>query len=361
MIIVDAHLDLAWNMLTFDRDYTRSAAETRQLERGKQAPELNGDTMIGWPDFQRGRVAVVFSTLFAAPIRRKHGQWDTQCYRDSGEAFSLYSEQLDIYDRLLDDHADKFRLVKQGSDLEETLSIWSHPDANSEGHPVGLVMLMEGAEGVRAVRELESWWMRGVRIIGPAWAGNRFCGGTGEPGKLTQAGYELLDAMAQLGFLLDLSHMDEEAAVQALEHYPGVILASHANARALLNNLDSNRHLTDRLIQGIIERAGVIGIVPMNPFLVAGWKMTDGRDHVTLEHIAAQIDHICQIAGDAEHVGIGSDFDGGFGLQSAPIDIDTIADLVKLAPFLDAKGYTQKDIDAIFGANWIRCLKGALP
>lgn len=361
MIIVDAHLDLVWNMLTFDRDYTRSAAETRKLEKGKQAPEFNGDSMIGWPDFQRGRVALVFATLFAAPYRRKNGQWDTQCYRDPDEAFSLYTNQLDVYHRLFADHADKFRLIETQSDLAETLSPWSRTEENTGDRPVGCVVLMEGAEGIRSVNELESWWVRGVRIIGPAWAGNRFCGGTGEPGDLTQAGYELIDAMAQLDFILDLSHMDEGAALQALEHYPRTIIASHANARALLKNTDSNRHLTDRVIRHIIERAGVIGIVPMNPFLIAGWQKSDGRDRVTLEHVVAQIDHICQLAGNALHVGIGSDFDGGFGLQSAPIDIDTIADLIKLTPLLETRGYSEIDIDAILGLNWIRCLNEALP
>ena len=358
-IIIDAHQDLAWNMLTFERDYARSAEETRQLEHRAETPALNGDTLLGWADYQQGNVAVIFSTLFAAPIRKQLGEWDSQAYRDANEAHQHYSAQLDAYHRLVDEHPDKFRLLQTRSDLAETISQWEN--RNVEHHPVGLVVLMEGAEGVRSVGELETWWQRGVRIIGPAWTGTRFCGGTGEPGPLTQEGYQLLEGMAGYGFVLDISHMDEKAALQSLDAYPGTIIASHANASALLKGTESNRFLSDRVIQGLLERDAVIGVVPYNRFLVPGWTKKDGRQMVTLDHVVTQIDYICQMAGDAEHVGIGSDFDGGFGLQSVPAEIDTVADLQKLIPLLAQKGYTEHDIAIIMGQNWLKILKENLP
>jgi membrane dipeptidase len=359
MLLVDAHEDLAWNMLTFGRDYTRPAEATRELERGGLAPLHNGDTLLGWPDYQRGRVAVVLATLFAAPARRQLGDWDTQIYKDAEQARALYSRQLDAYERLADDHPDQFRLVRDLQELESVLDHWQSSDA--EEHPVGLVILMEGAEGVREPAELEEWWARGVRLIGPAWMGTRFCGGTREPGPLTREGRALLEAMASFGFTLDLSHMDEQAALQALEIYAGPVAATHANAKALLKEADSNRFLSDRLIHGLIERDGIVGIVPYNRFLRWGWSPDDGRHLVTLEHVAAQLDYVCQMAGDARHAGLGSDFDGGFGLQAAPAGIDTIADLQKLAPILAERGYTEKDIAAIFGGNWLSLLRRTLP
>ncbi len=361
MLIVDAHQDLAWNMLTFDRDYVLSAAETRRSERGSLAPEVNGDTLLGWADYQRGRVAIIFSTLFAAPLRAKLGSWDTQSYVDERQAYERYRAQLDHYHRLMDEHPEQFRLIETLADLESMLSNWQQDAQGSQDHPVGLVILMEGAEGVREAGNLEEWWQAGVRLIGPAWAGNRFCGGTREPGRLTKDGYELLEGMSDLGFGLDLSHMDEPAALQALGAYSGVIVATHSNALALLEGSDSNRHLTDRVIQGILERDGVIGIVPANAFLLEGWKRADGREHVTLDRAAAQIDYVCQLAGDARHVGIGSDYDGGFGLQSVPVEIDTIADLQKLVPLLVEKGYSHSDIEAIMGGNWLRIVREVLP
>ena len=359
MLIVDAHQDLAWNMLTFGRDYNRSATETRLQEQGSLAQAENGDTLLGWPDYQRGQVAMVFATLFCAPERRRLGEWDTQSYRTPAQARRLYSAQLDAYHRLIENHPDHFQLVDRISRLDDVIAHWKNEQ--QEEHPVGMVILMEGAEGIREPAELEIWWQRGVRLIGPAWIGTRFCGGTHEPGPLTQEGFALLEGMADFGFTLDLSHMDEQAALQALDVYPAPIVASHANALALLKSSESNRHLSDRVLNGLIERDGIVGLVPFNRFLIAGWSPEDGRQAVTLDRLVAQIDYVCQLAGDARHAGIGSDFDGGFGLQSAPAGIDTIADLQKLNPLLAEKGYTQNDIAAILGGNWLSLLTRTLP
>jgi membrane dipeptidase len=373
MLIVDAHEDLAWNILALDRDYTLSVDETRQHEHGTETPLHNGDTLLGWPDYQRGCVAVVFSTLFASPLRARPGEWDTQCYTNISQANAIYRAQVDVYHRLVDDHPDKFRLIHTKEDMLAVLSAWQNspnslsPEATGDkgvegsGKPVGLVMLMEGAEGVRDPGELEEWWGLGVRIIAPAWRGTRFCGGTHEPGPLTKEGYALMEGMADLGFALDLSHMDVKAALQALDAYPGSVIASHANAAALLKGADTNRHLPNEVIRGLIEHDGVIGVVPYNRFLLPNWRSGDRRDMVNLHLVVAQIDYICQMAGDARHIGLGSDFDGGFGVQSVPVEIDTIADMQKLIPLLAEKGYTEDDTASILGLNWISQLHKILP
>lgn len=359
MLIVDGHQDLAWNMLALGRDYTLAAAETRQHEQGSLAVQVNGDTLLGWSDYQRGQVAIIFSTLFTAPANAKLGDWDKLTYETPDQAHKQSMNQLDAYHRLVEGHPDMFRLLHTRDDMRVIIEHWNRKDTDQ--HPVGLVVLMENAEGVRQPAELEEWWQRGVRIIGPAWTGTRFCGGTRQPGPLTPDGYALLERMAEIGFTLDLSHMDETAALQALDSYQGAIIASHANALALLKNTDSNRHLSDRLIRGLIERGGTIGIVPANSFLRPGWKDSGGRASVTLDLVAGQIDYVCQLAGNAQHAAIGSDFDGGFGLQSVPSDIDTIADLQKLAPLLAIKGYSEADIAAILAGNWLAHLERHLP
>lgn len=361
-IIVDSHQDIAWNMQVFGRDYTRSVEGTRRLERRTDIPIHNGDALLGWDAYQDGRVALVFATLFACPVRYKENDWDKSCYTDTQEAYTLYRSQLDLYHRLFQEEGDKFRLILTSRDLETHLEEWQQPmSKSSSGYPVGLLILMEGAEGVREIAELEDWWQSGVRAISPAWAGTRFCGGTKEPGPLTKEGYALLDGMAELGFILDLSHMDEQAVLQALDHYSGRIIASHANAKALLKGVDSNRHLSDRIIEGIFERDGVIGVVPFNQFLHPDWTKGGNREMVSLQRVADQIDYMCQIAGDARHVGIGSDFDGGFGLQSVPHEIDSLADLQKLGDFLGGSGYQEDDIAAIMGKNWLNLVSESLP
>lgn len=361
--LIDAHEDLAYNTLTFNRDYRRPVAETRRLEQNTQIPASTGHTLLGWPEFQRGQVALVFSTLFLVPPQHRGGPFERQVYHDYSEAFRLYQEQIDVYHRLAQEHPDQFCLVRSRAELKAALQPWQEtPAAPPEiTHPVGLLILMEGAEGLRSLDDLEHWWQQGLRLIGPVWAGGRFCGGMYEPGGFTAEGQELLKVMAQLGFTLDISHMNDISALHALDHYPGGVIASHANARALLKGIQGERHLTDAAIRRLVERGGIIGVMPFNRFLQPGWTVKDDRCQITLQLLADHIDHICQLAGNARHVGIGSDFDGGFGWPEVPIEIDTIADLQKLAPVLAGRGYSDEDIAAIFGGNWQAYLERSLP
>ncbi len=359
-LIIDAHQDLAYNIFSFGRDYRRSALTLREQEVDAPIPELqNGKPLLGWPEYQQAKVALVFASLFILPRKYKTDQYDRVDFGTPAEAYRLYRAQMDIYHRLAEESPDKFTLVKDRPALAALLLDWEKvPDRE---HPVGLVISMEGAEGLSRPEELEEWWQAGLRIVGPVWAGTRYCGGTKEKGKFTSEGFRLLEIMAELGYTLDIAHMSDESALQALDRYEGAIIASHANARALLTADDSGRHLTDEIIRRLVEREGVIGLVPFNRFLVSGWKNTDPRELVHLEMVVDHIDHICQLAGDSLHAGIGTDFDGGFGWPAIPVEMDTIADLPKLAGLLAARGYTQADIDAIFYGNWQRMLERTLP
>jgi membrane dipeptidase len=362
-LIIDAHEDLAYNLLNFRRDYRRSATEIRQLEKDTDIPEHNGQALIGWPDYQRAQVAVVFGTLFLAPRRYSLGGWDTQVFADSKEARPLLHAQLDSYHRLCDESPDFFRIIANRSDLQSVLQPWNEAPAAfpQVTHPVGLVPLIEGAESIGEPEEVEEWWQAGVRIIGPVWAGTRFCGGTMEPGGFTTEGYRLLEKMSEAGFPLDISHMNELSALQALDRFDGMVIASHANARALLKNVQGERHLTDAVMRGLFERGGVMGIIPYNGFLLPGWAVADGRQAVPLDMVAAHIDYLCQLAGDSLHAALGTDFDGGFGWPAVPDGIDTIADLPKIVPLLAQRGYNEKDVENILGGNWRRFLEKALP
>jgi membrane dipeptidase len=163
--------------------------------------------------------------------------------------------------------------------------------------------------------------------------------------------------MADLGYGLDIAHMNEISALEALDVYSGAVIASHANAKALLRGADNDRHLSDPVIQHLVERDGVMGVVPYNGFLKPGWRPSDDPQAVTLELLANHIDHVCQIAGNARHVGIGTDFDGGFGYGSIPAEINTIADLQLLGPILAGRGYTDEDITSVYSGNWRRLLE----
>jgi membrane dipeptidase len=96
--------------------------------------------------------------------------------------------------------------------------------------------------------------------------------------------------------------------------------------------------------------------------LYPGWKRGETQPEVVgLTAVADHIDHVCQIAGSVKHAAIGSDLDGGFGTEQTPHDLDTIADLQKLAEILSSRNYSDADIDLIFHGNWLRFFQESLP
>lgn len=356
MLIVDAHEDIAWNALTFGRDYTRSALWIRGREHNTPIPSQNGNTLLGKSDWLLGHIGVVFATLFVAPSRRKAGAWDTQTYANAREAYCLASAQLDFYHKLVDEQQ-QFKLIGARNDLEEVIATWSD-ELSLADRRIGLLPLMEGADPILEPEQAEEWFERGVRIVGLAWESTRYSGGTHEPGGLTTEGRRLLEVMDSLGMILDLSHLAEEAYYQAVEYYPGAVIASHANPRHFL---PTTRGLSDEMISMLAERDGVIGVMPYNVFLKPGWRKGDRKEAVSLSHVADAIDYVCQKTGSARYVGIGSDFDGGFGVEQAPAEIDSIADLPRLIAILSQRGYTTQQISDILGSNWLRILRASLP
>jgi membrane dipeptidase len=264
-------------------------------------------------------------------------------------------QQVDFYRRLVGED-ESLRLVTDVATLDEVVA--SH-DGAAERPLLGLLLLMEGADHIRTPDETELWRDAGVRVIGPAWDDTRYCDGAWRSSKrgLSLDGRRLLDVMADLGLILDLTHMSEMAALQALDAYAGPVVATHANARALV---PTERQLSDQQIRLIGERDGVIGCVLFNAFLRAGYRKGDSKSRVTLDHIVAHIDHVCQLIGDARHAGIGSDLDGGFGAADIPTPLDSIADLPLIAGALRERGYSDADVAGIMGGNWVALLRRTL-
>ena len=354
MFIVDAHIDLAYSALRFERDLRQDVQEIRRREsRLKSLP--NGVATATVPQLHEGGIGLVFGSLFALPqhANRELPGNERLVYANADEAYRAAVEQLDYYHRLADEEALGVRLVGDLDSLEEVVA--SHKD--DEARLLGLAPLMEGADAVREPEELEEWYERGVRLIGPAWDDTRYAAGAWRGGGgFTDDGYHLMEVMADLGFILDVTHLSEEATFEAFERYEGVVVATHANARALV---PGQRQLSDEQIRRLAERDGVAGVVFFNNFLRAGHSKGDPRQAVTLQHVVAHIDHICQLLGDPGHVGIGSDFDGGFGLEDTPAEIESVADLVLIAPLLRERGYSEEDVARIMGGNWLNVLRRA--
>lgn len=352
--VLDAHQDIAWNSLTHGRDYLSSALVHRQREAGRSGYPA---AQLGLPDALLGRVAISFATLFVEPLR-KHATIQTPLpaprYVDARQAYTLAGQQLDVYARL-EDESERLRIIRTGADLDAVLATWQDDEAMQK-RTQGLVVLMEGADPIIEPRQFEEWYERGVRIVGPAWQATRYAGGTGMPGGLTNLGHELLELLASFNVMLDLSHLAEQAFYEAVDRYEGVMIASHSNPRRFCN---TDRHLSDDMIRQLAERGGVMGVVLYAPFLRGGWRRSDGL--LPMSIVADVIDHICQVTGSAQHVGIGSDFDGGFGGGSVPAGLDSVSDLLRIADLLQARGYEQGDIEAVMHGNFLRQLRAVLP
>lgn len=357
-ILVDAHQDIAWNYFNNRRAFTRSAWDHRRREQDPVFLRRYGYSMAGLPETLLGRVAVICATIFVSPAWAKMYPDETVTYETPHEACDLGFRQIDYYHRLADDNP-QIRLVLTRRDLDGVLDSWREGTELAD-HQVGLIVLMEGADPILEPAQLEEWYARGLRVVGPAWSQTRYSGGTKALGPLTDLGRELLDAMAGFGMTLDLSHMAPEASIEALDRYEGPLFASHSNPLKFRPDRP-DRNLSDDTIRLIAEHDGVIGMMPYNLFLVPGWRPGDRKDAATMDHVVATIDHVCQVTGSARHVGIGSDSDGGFGSESVPVEFETVADLRTIGPALARRGYTPENVSAILSGNFLRILRAGLP
>ncbi len=235
--------------------------------------------------------------------------------------------------------------------------MWQSPPADA---PIGYVLSLEGADSIRSPAHLERAWEQGLRAIGPAHYGpGTYAQGTHASGGLGPRGRELLKEIERLGMILDATHLCDDSFWEALDHFQGPVWASHNNCRALVND---TRQFSDEQIKTLIARGAVIGGALDAWMMVPGWKRgktTPETAGVKLSHLIDHIDHVCQLAGNALHSGIGTDLDGGFGREQCPQDLDTIADLTRVGELLAARGYPSDDVARIMHGNWLRFLEQA--
>jgi len=350
MLIFDGHLDLAMNAIEWNRDYTRPLAEVRQRERGLTDKADRGRNVVTFGEMRRGQVGLCIATQIAryvAPNSLLPG-WNSPAI-----AWAITQAQLAWY-RAMEEAGQMVQIVdRQG--LNQLVELWQYdppPDA-----PIGYVLSLEGADSILTPAHLERAYADGLRAVGPAHYGpGRYSPGTGAEGGLTPLGRELLREMGRLGIVLDATHLTDQAFWEALERFDGPVWASHNNCRALVPD---SRQFSDEQIRALIQRDAVIGMAFDAWMMHAGWirgQTTPAAAGLKIERIVEHIDHICQLAGNARHCGIGSDLDGGYGREQCPEDLASIADLQLLTGLLAARGYEPTDIEAILHGNWIRRL-----
>jgi len=354
MLIVDGHLDLAWNALQWNRNLLQSVYTVRAQE-GNLSGTGRGQGTVALPELRQGRVALCFATVLARSTGAAQADID---YLSVAQAYGVAQGQLAYYRAL--EQQGHIRIITNRAELDHHTAEWTQFEADPQTTqpPLGIVISMESADPILNPEQLGAWHQAGVRAIGPAHYGpGRYAGGTATELGLTTEGVALLKEMERSGVILDLTHLSDQAFWQALETYTGPVLASHNNCRALVPH---QRQFDDGQLRAIIERDGVSGAALDNWMLGPGWvRGGHNNEPVTLAHAVDHIDHICQLAGNSRHAAIGSDLDGGFGREQSPRDLDTIADLQKLAGQLAARGYVEADVAAVMHGNWLRLLQRA--
>ena len=354
MLIVDAHLDLAWNALQWNRDLQASVHTIRTRE--SQMPGAGrGQGTVALPELAQGRVALCFATSLARCTGHAVQHLD---YSSPAQAYGIAQGQLAYY-RALQENG-HIRLITDRPQLDDHMLEWQRWEQDTESPPpgVGIIISMESADPILNPKQVENWKDQGVRIIGPAHYGaGRYAGGTSTQAGLTSLGVELLAEMERSGLILDVTHLSDQAFWQALDLFGGTILASHNNCRALV---PGQRQFNDPQLRAISQRGGVIGVACDNWMIRRGW-VRGGMENqvVTLADVLDHIDHICQLTGTSEYAAIGSDLDGGFGREQSPADLDSIADLQNLVEILTQRGYGEHDVKNIMHENWLRLLHRA--
>jgi membrane dipeptidase len=355
-LIVDAHLDLAWNAIDWNRDLLQPVATIRAREVEQQIPgKGRGEGTVSFPELRRGRVGLFIATLLAR-LHRPGLMPAFQRYDSMVSAYGITRGQMAYYQAL--EQQGVLRWIKDARTLDAHVRAWVEGDADRE--PLGFILSMEGADPVLSPEQVHEWWEAGLRIIGPAHYGvSPYAHGTGTEGGLFEQGPALLKEMEKVGMILDVTHLSDQCFDEALDLYGGPVLASHHNCRALVPD---QRQLTDDQIKRLIARGAVIGAALDTWMLVPGWirgKTTPQETGVSLRTVVDHIDHVCQLAGNTKHAALGTDLDGGFGREQSPLDLDTIADLQKFPDLLRQRGYQEDDITGILSGNWLRFFRTA--
>lgn len=354
MFIIDAHLDLSMNAMEWNRELRHSVAEIREREKGMTDKPDRAKGTVALPELRKGNIGLVVATQIArysAPGNLLPG------WHSPEQAWAQTQAQLGWYRAM--EEAGEMVQITSSADLENHLSMWMD-DTPNDKKPIGYILSLEGADSLVTLDHLHRAHAYGLRAIGPAHYGpGRYANGTDATGKLNDQGITLLKEMEQLNIILDATHLCDDVFWNAMELFNGPVWASHNNCRSLV---DHNRQFSDEMIKVLIEKKAVIGGALDAWMMVPGWQRgisNPEQMECGLEKLIDHMDHICQLAGNALHIGIGTDLDGAFGKEQCPYDLDTIADLQKIPTLLKKRGYSVVDCENIMHGNWLRLLRDA--
>jgi len=352
MLLFDSHLDLGLNAVDWNRDLRMDVHDIRVQETvfGLTDPGRQTCT-VSLPELRKAEIGICVATVLARieqPINHSFG------YTTPHACYAVAQSHLAYYKAMEREKA--MRMIRTKSELDSHIGQYR---ADPAGTPLGYILSMECADPVLDPENIKDWHAQGLRAIGITHYGpNRYGGGTRSEAGLALEAVPLLKNIEKLGIALDMTHLSDRSFDQVRDLFGGRVLASHQNARKFC---DWQRQFTDDQIKYVVNKDGVMGVAFDAIMMQPGWVRTVTKATVTLERAADNIDHICQLAGDAKHAAIGSDLDGGFGFDQCPADLNTIADLQKLPEILARRKYDDAAIAGIMHGNWLRFFGEVLP
>ncbi len=351
--IFDCHLDLSMNATEWNRDLTLTIDEIRDLEKDLSDKPDRGNSTVCIPELIKGNIGLCVATLISRYVKPKN---PLPGWNSSEQAWAHAQGQLAWYQAM--ESKGEIVQISNKNSLKSHLEKWNKKSSRKR---LGYILSLEGADSIINLDYLYSLYDNGLRAIGPAHYGpGTYAFGTGSNGGIGEKGKELLKEIEKLNLILDLTHLCDKSFWETLENFSGNLWASHSNTRSIVPN---ERQFSDDQIIELINRGAVIGMAFDAWMMIPNWKrgVSDPRQRgLIIENIVDHIDHICQLIGNSNHVGLGSDLDGGFGKEQCPLDLDTIADLQKLDGILKKRGYNNEDINKIFNKNFIGFLERAL-
>ena len=369
MLVVDGHLDLAFNALFHRRDLTQSVQTLREREdpplprdqahpdslRERRGVEAKGKGVatVALPQMRAGCVGIALATIMSR-MQQPTALMNDGC-RTQMATYGIGQSHLNYYLAL--EAAGEITRIRSTADLDSCVAAWEQPSPDT---PIGIVISMESADPIQGPDQVAEWWDAGLRSVGLTHFGvNTWGHGTGTRGGLYADAYPLLDAMRAAGMVLDITHASDLTFWQLIDYWDGPVHASHCMCRTLV---PGQRHLSDEMIRAVTERGGVIGMVFAEPMLNPRQNFDDhdlakAAATRTMAAVIEHIDHICELTGTCDHVAIGSDLDGGFGREWAPVDYDTIEDLQKFLDILERRGFSCADRAQVAHGNLLRFLR----
>jgi len=336
-----------------------------RIHRSSTVVDTHNDTVLHLID----QGPFLSTTGDSIPPRRKlgerseHGQIDIPRINEGGVnclIFAMYVnpqynarllrlvQMLDTFKTHLDENSEKIALTTNYSEIKETIK---------DGKIAALISV-EGGEPLEGrIEPLRTIYRLGVRSLTLThFPRNELGDGSGADSgsHLTVFGKEVVEEMNKLGMIVDISHLNETGFWDVIDLTKDPLMATHSNCKALCSH---HRNLTDEQVKALAETGGVLNLSFCGAFLKEGIGFGDQEELKKLEvsDWLDHLDHAVELVG-TDHVGIGSDLDGGCGFPG----LDDVTKFPRLTQGMVSRGYSDEDIEKVLGGNNMRVFKEVL-